>query len=118
MENDKDQERRDMSDDNTQGGAEPSGAFAGSHREPVAWDQHGPQWFVAWRHGKPISAFRFETMEVNRKRSWDDGLKNPVGLWLAWVPGENESRLITWPDGTDVDQMKADLIAADVRLHQ
>jgi hypothetical protein len=26
-----------MNDDNTQGGAEPSPASAGSHREPVAW---------------------------------------------------------------------------------
>jgi hypothetical protein len=84
----------------------------------VAWDQHEPQWFIAWRHGKPITGFRFETLEVNRKRYHSDRLKHPVGLWSAWVPGENGSRLITWPDGTDVDQIKADLIAADVRLHQ
>jgi hypothetical protein len=36
-ENTQDQERRDMSNDNTRGDAEPSLASAGSHGSPVAW---------------------------------------------------------------------------------
>ena len=83
----------------------------------VVWDQHGEHWFVAWRYGKPVSAFRFETADVNRKRSFDDQVKHPVGLWSAWIPSESGSRLITWPKETSIETMKMDLIAADVRLH-
>lgn len=83
----------------------------------VSWDQRDPQWFIAWRDGKPVSAFRFESEEVHRKRTWDDQQRTPIGMWSAWVPGENGSKLITWPDGTSIEQMKEDLIAADCRLH-
>jgi len=42
-----------MSDDNTQDGAEPSSASAGSHGEPIGWqrtDEFGrPHGFLAWK---------------------------------------------------------------------
>lgn len=82
----------------------------------VTWDEHQPDWFIAWRHGKPVSAIRFESAEVNRKRSYCDQQKNPVGMWLAWVPWEFGPRLLSWPHGTSIEAMKAELIIADHRL--
>ena len=82
----------------------------------VSWKQRDSQWFVAWRYGKPVSAFRFETDEVHRSRSSRDQ-QRPLWMWSAVVPGDDGSRMLSWPDGTAIAQMKADLIAADCRLH-
>lgn len=82
----------------------------------VTWDQYSPEWFIAWKDGKPVSAFRFESEEVHRKRTWDDQQRTTVGLWHAWVPDGDSSRLLTWPEDTPVDVIKRELIAADVRL--
>ena len=82
----------------------------------VSWEERDPRWFIAWRHGKPVSAFRFESEAVHRKRSWGDRSRM-IGMWSAWVPGDDGARLLTWPDGTPIKQMKAELIAADCRLH-
>lgn len=118
-----------MPDDNTETVPTPAEIDRRDHNEWVAktaseidesevtWDQHAPDWCVAWRFGKPVSAFRFESREVNQRRCYDDQLKNPVGMWHAWVPGPDGSRIVTWPEGTPIEQMKAELIEQDVRLH-
>lgn len=82
----------------------------------ISWEEHKPRWFIARVDGNPISAFRFESAELNRSRSFCDQGKNPVGKWLAWVPGQYGARLIQWPEETPVEVMKAELIAADHRL--
>ena len=83
----------------------------------VSWDQPHPRWFIAWRYGKPVTGFRFQSAEVHRKRSWCDQQRTPLGMWSAWVPGDDGARLLAWPDGTPIEQMQAELIAADCRLH-
>lgn len=82
----------------------------------VTWDENKPNWFIAVKNGKPVSAFRFESAELNGKRSYCDQQKNPVGMWLAWVPGTCGSRLLQWPEETSIEKMKADLIREDHRL--
>jgi hypothetical protein len=56
------------------------------------------------------------TDEVHRSRSSRDQ-QRPLLMWSAHVPGDDGPRMLTWPDGTTIAQMKADLIAADCRLH-
>lgn len=51
---DKDQERRDMSDDNTQGGAEQSPASAGSHGSASRWNGVPVAWAAVGKNGVPM----------------------------------------------------------------
>jgi hypothetical protein len=52
--NDKDQERRTMNTDNTQGGAEPSPASAGSHGSASRWNGVPVAWAAVVQNGVPL----------------------------------------------------------------
>jgi hypothetical protein len=55
-----------MSNDNTQGGAEPSLASAGSHGEPVAW---GIQFWDGSLHGEVFQTFEAAEKHLNPPHS-------------------------------------------------
>jgi hypothetical protein len=64
--NDKDQERQDMNTDNTQGGAEPSPASAGSHGK-VTVSVHTDDSACAFPDSRPIRRQRFTLTDAERE---------------------------------------------------